>query len=129
MERIMRSIWYVLIWYQILLSVAAATFLLASANFLFAAVQSESTSERIPPYVQAGVPFTIRDRYATQVCISSSPGQPVPPFVIPSNAHSRFAPFAPSVQTWVPFIVHDAHGAQICISSRGGQVYLPLVIP
>lgn len=82
-------------------------------------------------YVYAGVPFVVHDRYATQICISSRSGRPLPPFVSPAlNFAAGGVRSAPaSVHAGIPFVVRDGHSMQICVSTREGQPLLPFIDP
>jgi hypothetical protein len=84
-----------------------------------------------PQYVQAGVPFIVRDSYATLLCISNRSGYPLQPFILPGKQTLRYrSGAAPAhVQAGVPFIVHDAKGAQLCVSNRSGQPLPPYLGP
>jgi hypothetical protein len=84
-----------------------------------------------PDYVYADVPFVVHDRYATQICISSRSGRPLPPFVSPALRFGAggVSPAPDSVHAWIPFVVRDGHSTQICVSTRGGQPLLPFIDP
>jgi hypothetical protein len=111
---------------------ATVVFVLANPNMLrYAAALTAAGGTSAPLRVHAGVPFVIRDRYATQICVSSHDGEPLPPFVLPTDGQSPgvVLRLGGQVQALVPFVVRDRNGTQVCVSSRGGRVYLPLVVP
>jgi hypothetical protein len=84
-----------------------------------------------PKYVQAGVPFILRDNYATLVCISNHAGQPLQPFISPGGWPPSFRHGeAPAyVQAGMPFTVRDGSSAQLCISTRSGEPLPPFIEP
>jgi hypothetical protein len=134
MEHVMRIARHLLIWSPISLSVAVAAILTRSASLMYVAVLSDRNSQDAPSYfeapshIQAGVPFIVRDNYATQVCISTRSGKPLPPFITPPGQFDVVLQGPVRVQAWVPFEVQDSYGSQICISSRGGEPLLPFVV-
>jgi hypothetical protein len=85
---------------------------------------------RTPTFVQAGIPFVVRDGYATQVCVSTRSGRLLPPFVGPADPlDAGVAPDrSATVQVGVPFVVHG-DGTQICVSTRGGRSLPPFILP
>ncbi|HWE63046.1 MAG TPA: hypothetical protein VHB98_15140 [Chloroflexota bacterium] len=82
-----------------------------------------------PRYVQAGVPFIVRDNYATLVCISNHSGYPLEPFISPTHWSIRYQyGTAPSyVEAGMPFRVQDSEGTQFCISTRSGRPLMPFL--
>lgn len=99
-------------------------------SIVYSAILTNMPDAPAPGYVQAGVPFMVRDGYATQICVSTHAGRPLLPFVTPSATFGAAARREPDhVHAGVPFTVQDGHGTQICISSRGGQPLPPLIGP
>jgi hypothetical protein len=127
MEHTMRITRDLLIWSLITLIVTLFIIRLNAVSLRYGAVLSNLTGREVPAYIQAGVPFTTHDNYATQMCISTRSGQLLSPFVTPPGQSGAVAPA--HVQAWVPFMVHDRHGTQICISTRGGDTFPPFVAP
>jgi hypothetical protein len=84
-----------------------------------------------PSYVHAGVPFLVRDSYATLICISTRSGRPFPPFVAPSPRSGLGVDSGTPayVRAGIPFVVRDRLGSQYCISSRGGEPLPPFILP
>lgn len=83
-------------------------------------------------YVLAGVPFIMRDDYATQMCVSSRAGRLLPPLVLPPEPFSSHVTHIITymrVRAWVPFMVQDGKSMQLCISSKGGDAFLPFLAP
>jgi hypothetical protein len=117
-------------WLLIALGVLVVIVLTNLERLRYAAVLGDAGAG-IPSQIRAGVPFVIRDRYATQFCVSSRGGQPLPPFILPADQPSMgfSVRLGGEVQAFVPFVVRDRSGTQVCISSRGGRLYPPLVVP
>jgi hypothetical protein len=97
-----------------------------------ARILAESNAFIEPSYIQAGVPFIVRDNYATLLCISTRAGQPLQPFISPGNwpvwIANEHAPI--HVQAGVPFTVQDGKGGtQMCISTRSGEPLPPFLAP
>jgi hypothetical protein len=84
-----------------------------------------------PVDVYAGIPFVIHDGYATQLCISSHSGRPLPSFVVPVAAsRSSSLHAAPArVQAGMPFVVHDGWSTLLCVSTRSGESLVPFIVP
>jgi hypothetical protein len=136
-EQAMRLMRHPISWFGAVLGVIVLTVFHWSVS-LAAVVPSGSAGA--PGYVQAGLPFVVRDGYATQVCISSHSGRPLPPFVAPADAFSPDMPFdafstgmplggQQRIGAGIPFTVNDSFGTVLCMSTRGGQVLLPFVVP
>ena len=98
---------------------------------VYSAVLEAANGTIAPDYVHAGVPFIVRDHYATQICVSTRSGRPLLPFVSPVPRYTfNTGSGAPArVRAGVPFEVRDNNGVQICISTRGGQPLLPFIYP
>ena len=122
---------HLVIWFLITLGVVLPPLLFKPVTLQYTGVLGDLVGTNVPAHVQAGLPFVVRDSYATQVCISSRSGQPLPPFVAPADRFSFGAPtLAPTyVQAGVPFMLQDSNGTQICVSTRRGQVLPPFVVP
>jgi hypothetical protein len=83
-----------------------------------------------PGYVYAGVPFVVRDSYATQLCIASHSGRALPPFVGPADGVGGTQPDGEQrVDAGIPFTVEDGFGTTLCVSTRGGRSLTPFVVP
>jgi hypothetical protein len=97
----------------------------------YAAVLTRVGSIGAPSYVHAGVPFWVRDSYATQICISTRSGRPLLPFVAPAVRFGSGASAGTpaNIQAGMPFVVRDQLGSQYCISSRGGEPLPPFILP
>lgn len=135
----MRITSHILIGAMASLAIVALTALHWVVGTGYAAVLSPIGRTSAPAYVHAGVPFLVRDSYATLICISTRSGRPYLPFVAPA---SRFgsgayagtpasiqAGMPESIQAGTPFVVRDQLGSQYCISSRGGEPLLPFILP
>lgn len=109
---------------------AATVYLHGGASY--ARILADAGSLAEPTYVQAGVPFVVRDNYATLLCISTRAGQPLQPFIAPGTWPTWDTSYgAPMhVQAGVPFTVHDGKGgSQLCISTRSGEPLPPFIAP
>ncbi len=137
MEQAIRLMRHPISWSGVVLGVIALTVFHWSVG-LAAVVPSGSAGA--PGYVHAGLPFVVRDGYATQFCISSHSGRPLPPFVAPAGAFSTGMPFdsfstgtpldgQQRIDAGIPFTVDDSFGTVLCMSTRGGHVLLPFVVP
>ena len=123
----MRIAGHLLVWSLITLSVVVPIVLLKAAGSQDAAIRGAHAGTSQPAPVYAGVPFVVRDNYATQTCVSTRAGQTYLPFVVPADAASGSS--FERVQAGVPFVVRDSNGTQICISTRGGQALPPFILP
>ncbi|HWE60545.1 MAG TPA: hypothetical protein VHB98_02430 [Chloroflexota bacterium] len=127
----MRIVGHLLLWPLIVLGVAGPTVLLTPARVQYAAVLGDIAGTTAPSYVQAGLPFVVRDSYAAQVCISTSSGRPLLPFLVPVGQTSVItaAGATGDVQAGVPFVVRDSNGTQVCVSTKGGRSFPPFIAP
>ncbi len=96
-----------------------------------AVVLADMRGSGAPTYVYAGIPFVVHDRYATQLCISSRSGRPLPPFVVPAplSSFGSLSAAPARVQGGMPFVVRDGRSTQLCVSTRGGVPLLPFIVP
>jgi hypothetical protein len=131
MEHAMRIVSHLLIWSLVTLGVLVPTLMLEPPGSLYATVLGDGAGTSVPDHVHAGVPFVVRDSYASQVCISSRSGRPLPPFVLPPTQFGVGSPASGTadVRAGVPFVVRDANGIQVCVSTRGGQSFPPFIAP
>jgi hypothetical protein len=127
----MRITFQILIGFMARLAIVALTALHWVVGTGYAAALGRIGSKSAPEYVHAGVPFLVRDSYATQICISTRSGRPYLPFVAPASwfGSGGYAGTPASVQAGKPFVVRDQLGSQYCISSRGGEPLLPFILP
>ncbi len=127
----MRTVRYAILCSLLTLSFVTFAVLHGAAGVRSIAALSDLAPMSTPTYVYAGVPFVVRDSYATQICVSTHPGRLLPPFVVSADSLYTSAPSgsSPDVQALVPFMVHDHNGTQICVSTRGGQSLPPFIAP
>jgi hypothetical protein len=127
----MRITPHLLIWLLITVGVVVAIALLKLASWQYAAAFGAAVGTTAPSYVQADVPFVVRDSYATLLCISSHSGRPLLPFVVPASQYGEgtAASADGDVHAGVPFVVRDSSGSQLCVSARGGQSVPPFIEP
>jgi hypothetical protein len=120
-----------IIWPLLTLGVPVSAALLKPATTLYATVVGDSVGGSVPAYVHAGVPFVVRDAYASQLCMSSRSGRPLLPFILPATQLDGGTPASGTadVQAGVPFMVRDANGVQVCVSTRGGHSFPPFIVP
>jgi hypothetical protein len=117
-------------WCLVALGVAVPTALHASASFALD-VPGRGAYSDAPGSVHAGVPFVVRDGYATQLCISSHSGRALLPFVVSAGAVDNGMQLDEPrrVAAGIPFTVEDGIGTTLCVSTRGGQPLPPFVVP
>jgi hypothetical protein len=131
MENAMRIASHLLIWSLLTVGVLVPTVLLKPVSWRYATALGDAVLANPPSFVLAGVPFVVRDGYATVLCISSRSGRPLPPFVVPAGQYSvvTVAGANGDVHAGVPFVVRDTNGWQVCVSTRGGQSFPPFIAP
>jgi hypothetical protein len=122
----MRIARYLLIWSLVTCGLALVA-LHRPVALKYAATLGDLARTSTPADIAAGVPFVVRDSYATQICVSTRAGQPYPPFVAPADSSTGGS--YERVQAGVPFLVRDRTGTQVCISTRDGQALPPFIMP
>src|SRR5438128_9426196 len=88
MDHVIRVAGHLLVWSLLTLGVVVPIVLLKAASSQDAAIRGAHAGTSQPAPVYAGVPFVVRDNYATLTCVSTRAGQTYLPFVVPAAAAS-----------------------------------------